>query len=602
MLTLTNPVVIDFEFKSADGCVPVPHTMCAKELSTGIVHRYACGQLEGLIAPPFPRDYTLVAFAADAELGCYLALGWPLPPRVIDLRIEHMMWDLNTSVVEHLGANLEGALAFYGISHASENKKEMQKLGGRGGPYTPEQVTALADYCMQDVIAEEKLLTVLMPKLDESSLYRGRYMNCVATIHHRGIPFDVTTLDRIKSHAKDLKLIWIRKFDPDCEIFNAAGTYKVKLFTEYLRKRGLLDVWPRTPKKKEPTTNSDDLRGMYLTHADNKDIANLIELFNTISLLDNFNLYVGLDGRNRVKQFNPFGSKTGRNQQKGFVFGKAKWVRSLLKPAEGHAIAYLDWNSMEVGVAAHYAQDPNLLEAYASGDAHMFLAKAAKAVPQDATKDRKKTTYPPEIFEQHLIIRYQYKTCDLAAMYDATYIALMRKGLTREMARTTLRHHHKVYSRFWEWISDRIEEADIRGEASTDCGWQIKVDAEARNFNSRSVGNFFIQAGSAELMRLACILAVEQGLGVCAIIHDAFLLEAPIKDMQRQVDALCKCMNESCNVLLDGFLLGIDGWQRDKWVVYPDRYLDERGKGFWVEIQESLGLLEEKDVIPSVSG
>jgi hypothetical protein len=61
-------------------------------------------------------------------------------------------------------------------------------------------------------------------------------------------------------------------------------------------------------------------------------------------------------------------------------------------------------------------------------------------------------------------------------------------------------------------------------------------------------------------------------------------------------------MNEACNVLLDGFLLGIDGWQRDKWVVYPDRYLDERGKGFWVEIQESLGLLEEKDVIPSVSG
>jgi hypothetical protein len=363
MINLVNPVVIDFEFKAQDGCTPVPHTMCAQELATGITHRYAPGQLDGMTAPPFPSHYTLVAFAADAELGCYLALGWPLPPRVIDLRIEHMMFDLNTAIVEHLGANLEGALAYYGISHASGNKKEMQKLGGRGGPYTAEQATAMTDYCIQDVVADEKLLAVLMPKLDNSSLYRGRYMKCVAEIHHRGIPFDVPTLDLIKSHAKDLKLVWIRKFDPDCEIFNLQGVYKVKLFTEYLKRRGLLDVWPRTPKKKEPSTNSDDLKGMSLTHAGNKDIANLIELFNTISLLDNFNLHIGEDGRNRVTQFGPFGSKTGRNQQRGFVFGKAKWVRSLMKPAPGMAIAYLDWNSMEVGVGAHYSQDPELLAA-----------------------------------------------------------------------------------------------------------------------------------------------------------------------------------------------------------------------------------------------
>ena len=151
MLNLVNPIVIDFEFKASDGHVPVPHTMCAKELVTGTIHRFGSGQSPGLEAPPFPREYTLVAFAADAELGCYLALGWAFPAYVLDLRIEHMMCDRNTATIEHLGANLEQALSFYGMSHSYENKKEMQKLGGRGEPYTPEEATALVEYCLAHV-------------------------------------------------------------------------------------------------------------------------------------------------------------------------------------------------------------------------------------------------------------------------------------------------------------------------------------------------------------------------------------------------------------------------------------------------------------------
>ena len=339
----------------------------------------------------------------------------------------------------------------------------------------------------------------------------------------------------------------------------------------------------------------------------NKELRRLGELFNSENMLKKFSLTMDSKGRGRATFFNPFGTKTGRNAPSGSIFAPAKWVRSLIKPAPGMAVAYMDWVSMEVGVGAKLSGDENLMEAYLSGDAHMTLAKQGNMVPPNASKDSKKSPYACgpgcggpdckhlpacEQFAQHCDIRSQCKTCNLAAMYGATVIALMNKGLTKEQARRALNHHHKVYSTFWEWIEDRIEAADIDGEAVTFDGWKIQVDAERKGFNSRSIGNFFVQANSAAIMRLAAVMATERGLGVCAIVHDAFLLEAPIEDMARQVAELKACMDEASATILDGFVLGVDGWDEKDWIVYPARFEDERGKEFWKEVETALAALE----------
>ncbi len=609
---LSNPVIADFEFVSVKGGTPVPHTLCAIEVRTGKIHKYGPSELAQLDSPPFPPDHTLIAFAADAELSCYLALGWPLPESVIDLRVEHMMFDLNTATVEHLGANLEGALAHYGMSHAVENKTEMQKLAGLRVPEAAENIENLKAYCFEDCVATKKLWDVMEAKLDDSSIYRGRYMMAVARIHERGIPFDVETFNLIKEHAAALKMIWIRKLDPNHEIFDVKGTFKMNLFTEYLRKRDLLAAWPKTKKTHQPSRDSNDLRDVIASNPDNKELVKLVELFNTVNLLKNFKLHLDDAGRNRVDFFNAFGTKTGRNAQTGYIYMQAKWVRSLMKPAPGMAMAYMDWNSMEVGVGAVLSGDEKLIDAYTSGDAHMMLAKQGGMVPPDATKDAKTSPYSCgadcggetckhlpscDQFSDHCDIRSQCKTCNLAAMYGATVTALMKKGLTKEQARRALKHHHQVYSVFWEWIEDRIEEADVLNEATTLDGWRIHVDGEHKGFNARSVGNFFVQANSAAIMRLAAILATERGLGICAVVHDAFLLEAPIEDMQRQVTELKECMDEASAVLLDGFVLGVDGWQPEKWIVYPNRYMDERGRAFWAEVETALEGLTEKETV-----
>jgi hypothetical protein len=56
---------------------------------------------------------------------------------------------------------------------------------------------------------------------------------------------------------------------------------------------------------------------------------------------------------------------------------------------------------------------------------------------------------------------------------------------------------------------------------------------------------------------------------------------------------LKQCMDEASAVVLDGFVLGVDGDTPDKWIVYPNRYLDERGEKFWNEIQQSLERLKQ---------
>src|SRR3954464_13305113 len=56
-------------------------------------------------------------------------------------------------------------------------------------------------------------------------------------------------------------------------------------------------------------------------------------------------------------------------------------------------------------------------------------------------------------------------------------------------------------------------------------GWPLHVGAA---FNPRSLANFPMQANGAEMLRLACCLATERGIRVCAPVHDALLIEAPL--------------------------------------------------------------------------
>src|SRR5215470_13352362 len=79
---------VDFEFIADPGENPDPVCLIARELRSGRTLRLWRGEFAS--APPYPTggDTLFVAYYASAELGCHLALGWPIPERILDLFTE----------------------------------------------------------------------------------------------------------------------------------------------------------------------------------------------------------------------------------------------------------------------------------------------------------------------------------------------------------------------------------------------------------------------------------------------------------------------------------------------------------------------------------
>ena len=83
---------------------------------------------------------------------------------------------------------------------------------------------------------------------------------------------------------------------------------------------------------------------------------------------------------------------TGRNQPSTtrFIFGLPAWARSLIKPEPETALAYLDFSSQEIAIAACLSGDDALWQAYASGDPYIQFAIDAGLAPVGATKESHK--------------------------------------------------------------------------------------------------------------------------------------------------------------------------------------------------------------------
>jgi hypothetical protein len=86
-----------------------------------------------------------------------------------------------------------------------------------------------------------------------------------------------------------------------------------------------------------------------------------------------------------------------------------------------------------------------------------------------------------------------------------------------------------------------------------------------------------MQAHGAEMMRLAACLATERGVEVCAPVHDAFLICAPLDRLDEDIARMRDAMAEASRIVLGGLEV-----RTDKEVVrYPDRYMDGRGRVMW---------------------
>src|SRR3954453_20318398 len=150
---------VDFEFSAPPGERPDPVCLVAREFRSGRTLRLWQDDLRGRREPPYPTDpgVLFVAYLASAELGCHLALGWPLPARVLDLYAEFRNRTNGLSLPH--GAGLLGALAWHDLDvMAAAGREGMRRLVLRGGPWTASERGAVLNSCQSEVSALALLL------------------------------------------------------------------------------------------------------------------------------------------------------------------------------------------------------------------------------------------------------------------------------------------------------------------------------------------------------------------------------------------------------------------------------------------------------------
>jgi hypothetical protein len=562
-------VLCDFEFEIGIGERPVPICLVAHEQVSGRRFRLMAEELG--TAPPYATgpDVLLVAFYASAELGCYRALGWTMPERILDLFCEFR--DRTNGLPTPAGSSLLGALAYFGLDHiAAAEKKEMQTALGTGtwrGQYPPEEILT---YCESDVLALARLLPAMWSKIDlPRALLRGRYMAAAAVMEHNGVPIDVPMLERLRDGWTGIQDDLIAAIDVNYGVFDGRA-FKQERFAAFLSRNGI--PWPRLESGKLDLED-DTFRQMAKAYP---LVSPLRELRSALSDLRLNNLAVGRDGRNRT-MLSAFRARSSRNAPSNtkFIFGPSVWLRGLIKPPPGHAVAYIDFSQQEFGIAAALSGDTNMIEAYRSGDPYMTFARQAGAVPDDATK------------ASHGGERELFKACVLGVQYGMEADALaLRIGQPPIVARDLLRAHRETYRTFWRWSEAAVDQAMIAGKLHAVFGWHVHVGEQS---NPRSLRNFPMQANGAEMLRLACCLATERGVEVCAPVHDAILICAPFDRLDADIVMARACMAEASRAVLSGFEIDTDV----KVVRWPERYMDPRGTVMWRKVMQ---LLEAQDV------
>jgi DNA polymerase I len=579
----------DFEYRQNPDFRPLPVCLTARELRTDRRVTLRAGEFDR--EPPYPTDpgSLFVSYHASAETTCHLALGWPVPKSVLDLEAEFRC--TTTGYQVDGGKGIVGAAQAYGFSGISVlEKKDMIKLILRGD-YTPAEMEAIVDYCWGDTDAAAELLPRMLPEILarphgwEMALLRGEYSgHSVAMMEHTGTPLDRETLNRLRRSWDTIKVCLVEQYDKEYDVYEGM-TFVMKRFIEYLSRKNI--PWPtlgegrkaETAKRPDQLDLSDDTfkeMGELFPQ-----VENLRQLRHTLSQLRLSDLTMGRDGRNRC-MLGQFVAKTGRNapQAGKYIFGPSAWLRGLIQPECGHALAYIDWSQQEFVIAAALSGDQSMLAAIASEDAYLYFAKMANLAPPDATR------------ETHEHVRETCKRCCLGVLYGMGVRALaFRTQKSEAEAKDLMERHRRVFPTFWAWSDRAVREASLIGHIDLAYGWRIH---DGPDMGPRSLMNAPMQGNAASMMQIAACLATRARVQVDSVLHDAFLIEADARDIDDAIATMQTAMGRASRAVLDGVEVKTDV----KKVVWPNRYMDGRkaAQRMWNTV---MGYLDGLEVEPT---
>ena len=581
-------VACDFEYEAAPGELPDVVCMVAQVLDENLRHvrtvRLWRGEFGSI--PPFDvgSDALFVAYSAWAEMICFKVLGWPFPVHVFDqhtayLAASNILMPYNPiEVREKPRKRLPDACCAYGIEGWERiDKSTIAKDIGEGHwrKYGRERVF---EYCEEDVRMSVRLLRAqlrgyrgLPPTDVERVLHWSNYSaKCIALIQARGIPIDMTLWNLVQENKGAVIGELLRRFDPshdsDDPIYTPEGEWSYQRFEQWLVRTGVA-AWPRLDSGRL-NVDSDAFRLMYCVPG----IDGLHALRDSLGFIVKARLPIGRDGRNRPSLF-PFGTATGRNAHTKSPYNAHAGMRSFMVFPHDAIGAYLDWRTQEVGVAAALSGDTALMDAYRAGDIYHALARVLGFTNDPDPVNWKKA---------NPAMRTRMKALQLAVSYGMGVPSLAR-GLDRHplIASEIIERHKRSYPRFWQWRADMVRTAMLERRIESMFGWPLHITTSP---NQRTLYNFPMQSGGAEMLRLAAWRLYEAGIVPCMLVHDGILFEETDRE---RIEHAKEIMRQTGREVCDGFEIGVDV---DQMLIGGARYRDKRpmAQKMWATIMDVL--------------
>jgi len=557
--------IIDFEFYAPDGGRPVPHCLVAHEERSGRRIRLWRDQFGA--HPPYDvgPESLCIAYAAQAEWSCHLALGWPLPVHSMCLMAEARCWRNGWRYLfKQKLTELAAELHVPGVMDG-KYKEDMQSLAMRGTTFSPAEQQELPDYCESDVALTVEVFRRLQPFIKLiPALVRGRYATAIAEIEAAGIPIDTIALQRIRGHWHPIQRRIVSRLDT--QGFYDDLDLQSDRFFDYALRQGVKPLRTSTGRWSASKESFAYVARVL------PELQAQCDLRDTLGKMRVEAIAVGADGRHRANLW-PFSSKTSRNQPSStkFIFNAASWLRDLILPDPGTAVVYLDWAQQEFGIGAALSGDAAMAQAYLSGDPYMAFAKQVGAVPSSATK------------QTHGTIRRVYKECILAMQYGMGAQSFAKRiQCSMSEAEALLRQHRRTYAQFWRWLENTIDTARLRRIMQSRLGWTIRP---SKHVSTRTLMNFPMQSAGASLLLWAICLGREQDIKIIAPVHDAIMIEAPLPALDEVIQTTQAVMQQASEALLDGFPLRTEC----DIARYPDHYHSGKGEIIWEEIAKVTG-------------
>jgi len=597
---------------------------------------------------PLRPDTLFVAFSAQAELMTMLRLWDRMPSRILDLEMEwralhNEEYLLDQMKKEAKAANknkngdlsplsLLGVCAVHGISTRGQaHKDEMRDLILRGGPWSTDETQQILNYCAEDVHDTAALLAVFWPKIEDvpygrsritidgmkAALHRGRMMQGFAWMRHVGIPIDVEMNDRLTKHFDHIMSTLYKEIREEFPVFND-DSYDISplKWKEFLKAKGWLNnpahPWPMTSggkvkKDKQPKRDvKRTIPTMALVYPELKKLTTILEIRSSTKL--GLKFPVGPDRRHRVN-FWCYGSVTGRCTPSSASFmlaGGSPAFRHLAKPGPGEILIEADWSAQEVWIAAYLSGDKAMQKMLQGADPYIGFGELCGMIPagtmqkfidQHGQKNGVKLCK-----KQFADERAKLKSITLGVLYGkSVYTVATDCGITPKEAAALLQMHHRTFKQFWIWSEWMTNEALATRKISTKFGWcrhllskkdrdAHKADEDRAKKVGNSLQNWPMQAGGAEMLRLACTYAAEIRLGVCAPLHDAVFVVAKIEDEAKALADLRACMDRASRDLI-GVAVPIEMFVTR----YPDRFVpDDKPMAIivWDKMMRALEIAE----------